>query len=169
MLRGTHDRHRGLRPRFQAQIQAASRGTHLGGYLMMPILPSLNRNAGRDCCWAWPGPDGARFKAPAAAQNRLQTPSCNSQIAFTPLYSDQRTLRRRQSIISRRTVGCWQSPPRSSNPHSPRIGGCHPCALHPAISCPGAFRTPAVGACGWPSHTGIRKPAHNPLYHCGSI
>ena len=76
MLRGTHDRHRGLRPRFQAQIQAASRGTHLDGYLMMPILPSLNRNAGRDCCWAWPGPDGARFKAPAAAQNRLQTPPC---------------------------------------------------------------------------------------------
>ena len=32
-------------------------------------------------------------------------------------------------------------------------------ALHPAISCPGAFRTPAVGARGWLRHAGIRKPA----------
>jgi hypothetical protein len=42
------------------------------------------------------------------------------------------------------------------NPHSIR---CTVGASHPAISCLGAFRTPAVRAWGWSRHAGIRKPA----------
>jgi hypothetical protein len=34
----------------------------------------------------------------------------------------------------------------------------HPQCPAPAISCPGAFRTPAVGARGW-FRAGIQKPA----------
>src|SRR5882762_5241989 len=42
------------------------------------------------------------------------------------------------------------------NPHSIR---CTVGASHPAISCLGAFRTPAVRAWRWSRHAGIRKPA----------
>lgn len=57
---------------------------------------------------------------------------------------------------------CRHSPPpaRSLNPHSSSLRSCCPrCALRPAISCLGAFRTPAVSMWGWLRHAGIRKPA----------
>jgi hypothetical protein len=44
------------------------------------------------------------------------------------------------------------------NPHSTR---CTVGASHPAISCLGAFQTPAVRAWGRSRHAGIRKPAQN--------
>ncbi len=33
---------------------------------MMPLSPLPNRNAGRDCSWAWPGHGGARHKTAGA-------------------------------------------------------------------------------------------------------
>src|SRR6478672_7375861 len=46
------------------------------------------------------------------------------------------------------------------NPHSAR--GTARALPHAAISCIGAFRTPAVGARGEFEHTGVRKPAQVP-------
>ena len=61
MLRRAYDRHRGLRPRFHAQIPAARRGARLGRYVMMPLSPFPNRSA-RDCRRAWSVLAGARLK-----------------------------------------------------------------------------------------------------------
>jgi hypothetical protein len=60
-----------------------------------------------------------------------------------------RSLRRRGQISRRRT--------QRSNPHSARCN----IGARPAISCLGAFRTPAASARGWSRHPGVRKPAHN--------
>jgi hypothetical protein len=40
----------------------------------------------------------------------------------------------------------------------------HRCCSPPAISCLGAFRTPAAGAPGWSRHPGVRKPAQKATF-----
>jgi hypothetical protein len=65
------------------------------------------------------------------------------------------------------THSCQPHPPPSPcppqpNPHRAR---CAVGAPLTAISCLGAFRTPAVGARGWARHAGVRKPAKRPAVH----
>jgi hypothetical protein len=57
---GRMNRHRGLRPRFHAPVSAARCSTSLDRYVVMPLSPFPNRNAGCDRCWAWSGHAGAR-------------------------------------------------------------------------------------------------------------
>jgi hypothetical protein len=45
--------------------------------------------------------------------------------------------------------------------HDGPSGTRHCCRPHPAISCLGAFRTPAASARGQARHPGVRKPAQN--------
>ena len=130
----------------------------------MPLLLFPNRNAGRNRCWAWPGNAGARLKKRPGAQNPLIFPPESDA-------SQHRT--------------AFDAPPAPSepplapvlpactatgvllNPHSMPIGRGARSALHPAISCLGAFRTPAVSARGGLRHAGIRKPAQNRKSHRG--
>ena len=101
--------------------------------------------------------DNYRQVGISASSRARSLPTCPS-----PIHADVLTLALRQTDRSNRRDhrSCCLTP--RPNPHSARGTRRlrHRCCSPPAISCLGAFRTPAAGARGWSRHPGVRKPAH---------
>ena len=122
---------------------------------MTPVSLFPNRNIGRNCRGVCAGRAGARHKR---LRSCSKPPPCTAADGFpaaaatiaAPKTAEART---RTDVLALTVTG---TPSKS---HNPRLSCCLRSALLPAISCPGAFRTPAIGACGWLRHAGIRKPA----------
>ena len=120
---------------------------------MMPSPSIHDRSDARHSCWlsagsapACVGPPDRPAVTPQIFWRNVRS-ACSPRHA-RPRFKEKRSDRRLASTSSTLT-------PRP-NPHSARgtVG-----APHPAISCLGAFRTPAAAARGWSRHSGVRKPA----------
>ena len=159
-LRWANDYRRGLRSRLQAPIRSAGYGASLDRHVMTPFLLFPNRNTGRDHCWTWPGYADACHRRPCRSSETPKKaslhPGGRRSCCCPWLWRLQKAL----NYPLAQAIWAFVSAGPLTQSHSLPIGCRRRRALRPAISCLGAFRTPA-GARGWPSHGSHPENLHD--------
>ena len=143
VLRWPHDRHRDFRARLRAE--APARATSSGNqdrHLMMPSPPIDDSYHTCHPRWLAAGRDQTRIRPLDWPVSAPQIPSATCRPLVHP---DALILALQQTDRGNRSCPTSSSPAPRLNPHSARRTAAEPPT---AISCLGAFPTPAARACG---------------------
>ena len=144
VLRRPNDHHRDLRARLRAEAPShAGSGSDQDRHLMMPSPSIHDRSDARHSCWLSAGSAQARIgslDSPARATNPV---ALRADRSFTPTHAP---MFGRKPIAAIASVQAPHARPRGEIPIAP---AAPPLPPPTAISCLGAFRTPATRARGW--------------------